>query len=724
MLPGSGNDTASPPLSRDPDDPLSSFPSESDAAVVDRPRDFNRLSHETGYEPSAFATRHGSEASKTESVALNPLRELAAQLAGEYSRIQDAARDAEARYATAVETVQDIEKRLGPLTALQDLGRHIDERFESLRALADEVTVKAQTLNDQKEMIEHAMVKAGRVADLLSAMDTRMATLKDGDHLLEQAEARLGRLEAVAAETTAQLERREQLKEELEHIDDRFEALHALDDEVTVKGETLNGQREMIERAVVEAGRVAELMGAMETRIAALKDGNLLIELTETRLRRLEEVAAETTAQFQRRDRLRDELGLELARLEMEVQVLTESGRRLQDLGRHTDERFEALNALADELTVRAQTLNGQNEMIARAVVEAARVAGLVDAMETRMAKLAVTDHLREQTEARLVRLEAAAADTTARLQRSERRREELGRELVRLETDVQILTGSAQRQAGSPVYHEEEFDAVDSRSFALPPLPPDRPAPVDRVDPRVEPPLPRVDWDEASVLDANGAAAGSPHLPSTAVMTRIRIPKTGRGIKYASAGAGLAVLVLLSVIVARSSGKTAPPELQLLPARILPSHTISVPALSGANLLPDEPETPAIATRPPTIAAKPTSAARPPAIATRPPAIAARPTAIATRPPSVDAPATRAAAAPSTEYFGTLAIASTPSGAAVFVDRQQVGQTPLELPHVRAGSHAVRIEREGYQRWTAAVNVPASQITRVTVKLDADVVR
>jgi hypothetical protein len=663
MLPGSGNDTASPPLSRDPDDPLSSFPSESDAAVVDRPRDFNRLSHETGYEQSAFATRPASEASKTESVALNPLRELAAQLAGEYSRIQDAARDAEARYAAAVETVQDIENRLGPLTALQDLGRHIDERFESLQALADEVTVKAQTLNDQKEMIEHAMVEAGRVADLLGAMDTRMATLKDGDHLLEQAEARLGRLEEVAAETTAQLERREQLKEELGREQVRLET--------DVQILTESGRRQ------VEASRAEA---------AAWED--LRAQLRETE-RGITQSVAEGAA-----------------------------------LKRHIDERFEALNALAEEVTVRAQTLNGQNEMIARAVVEAGRVAGLVDAMETRMARLADADHLREQTEARLERLEAAAANTTAQLQRSERRRDELGRDLVRLETEVQILTASAQRQTGSPVHHEEEFEAVDLRSFTLPALPPDRPAPVDSVDPRVEPPLPRVDWDEPPLLDADGAAAGSPHLPSTAVMTRIRIPKTGRWIKYASAGAGLALLVLVSVIVARSSGKTAPAELQPLPARILPSRTISVPALSGANLLPDEPETPTIATRSPTIAAKPTSAARPPAIATRPPAIAARPTAIATRPPSVDAPATRAAAAPSTEYFATIAIASTPSGAAVFVDRQQVGQTPLELPHVRAGSHAVRIEREGYQRWTAAVNVPASQVTRVTVKLDAEVVR
>ena len=59
---------------------------------------------------------------------------------GSTGRIQEAAREAEQRSATAVETVQALEKRLGPLAALQDLSRHTDERFEALNALAEEVT--------------------------------------------------------------------------------------------------------------------------------------------------------------------------------------------------------------------------------------------------------------------------------------------------------------------------------------------------------------------------------------------------------------------------------------------------------------------------------------------------------------------------------------------------------------------------------------------------------
>ena len=37
-----------------------------------------------------------------------------------------------------------------------------------------------------------------------------------------------------------------------------------------------------------------------------------------------------------------------------------------------------------------------------------------------------------------------------------------------------------------------------------------------------------------------------------------------------------------------------------------------------------------------------------------------------------------------------------------------------------KAGTHTVWIERDGYQRWTGAVLVPADKQTRLNVKLDA----
>jgi hypothetical protein len=71
-------------------------------------------------------------------------------------------------------------------------------------------------------------------------------------------------------------------------------------------------------------------------------------------------------------------------------------------------------------------------------------------------------------------------------------------------------------------------------------------------------------------------------------------------------------------------------------------------------------------------------------------------------------------------KYVGILAVESEPPGSVVFVDRQLVGNTPLQLRRLRAGSHVVRIERNGYDRWTTAVLVPADKQTRVSAKLQA----
>ena len=67
----------------------------------------------------------------------------------------------------------------------------------------------------------------------------------------------------------------------------------------------------------------------------------------------------------------------------------------------------------------------------------------------------------------------------------------------------------------------------------------------------------------------------------------------------------------------------------------------------------------------------------------------------------------------------GTLVIQSRPDGATVLVDGRQVGTTPMSLGDVRAGSHAVRLERDGYQTWTSAVTVAGGEQNRVTASLE-----
>lgn len=80
-----------------------------------------------------------------------------------------------------------------------------------------------------------------------------------------------------------------------------------------------------------------------------------------------------------------------------------------------------------------------------------------------------------------------------------------------------------------------------------------------------------------------------------------------------------------------------------------------------------------------------------------------------------------RPAPEPRMPYVGTLSVDAVPGGGEVFINRKSVGKTPVRVTGLRAGSHLVWIEREGYRLWTRVVSVPADNVTRVSVALEAD---
>jgi hypothetical protein len=103
-----------------------------------------------------------------------------------------------------------------------------------------------------------------------------------------------------------------------------------------------------------------------------------------------------------------------------------------------------------------------------------------------------------------------------------------------------------------------------------------------------------------------------------------------------------------------------------------------------------------------------------PPAIPGKPEPVVGTPGAASRRSDASARPSPRTPA-----YRGHLIIDSTPRGATVFINQRQMGVTPLELPRHPSGSYAVWVQRDGFQRWTAGVLVPADRITRVTAKLE-----
>ncbi len=80
-----------------------------------------------------------------------------------------------------------------------------------------------------------------------------------------------------------------------------------------------------------------------------------------------------------------------------------------------------------------------------------------------------------------------------------------------------------------------------------------------------------------------------------------------------------------------------------------------------------------------------------------------------------------RANQPPPAPIFGTLEIRSSPSNARAYVDGQYVGNTPVRFG-TRAGSHEVRIERDGYETFRTTVNLSGGE-TR-TIRADLERIR
>jgi hypothetical protein len=75
--------------------------------------------------------------------------------------------------------------------------------------------------------------------------------------------------------------------------------------------------------------------------------------------------------------------------------------------------------------------------------------------------------------------------------------------------------------------------------------------------------------------------------------------------------------------------------------------------------------------------------------------------------------------ASPATRPFrGALIVNSLPSGARVLLNGRTVGTTPLVLRDQPAGSRAIQIALDGYEPWSAAVQVVAYTETRLRAML------
>jgi DNA repair exonuclease SbcCD ATPase subunit len=624
--------------------------------------------------------------------------------------------------------IADLERRAAGTTG--DLERRI-ERFDA-----------------QKQAIAQALGEVARVTDLVSALGAHLAALTEPDQALARAEARVEQLQSRAAETTASLE--ERADETAANLERRAaKAITSLEEraaETTGDLERRIGGFEAHEHrighALAEATRVADLVAGLEARLATLTGPGQALAQAETTVERLQQRAFEAIATLEQRA----------------IDATASLERRAADT--------------TTDLERRLDTFEAQKQAIVRALGEATRVTDLVTALETHLASLTGPDQALARAEARVDQLQAHAADAAAAF---ERRAAETIADLERRIEGFDRQKRTIEQALAEATRVTDLVAAVDVHVATL--TSPDRDlahaqAAVDEIERRATAAATRLQHLARTSDDLELAITTTEqHLSTVKVAARGVVIRTATPYwPFVGGYAALVASALLAVFVLRNPGPPAgtlndtrlaqresavaetsrPPAARTIAASPLPPPTVpakpagappraSLPSASTAPLsgIPSasaERRVPAASSSPspakPTPVRQAAAAPLPDATAAKRPATpaghrggpAARPAraVAATKKPGSQAASPQAVAATKDvkRFVGVLAVESVPVGAAVFINQQPVGQTPLNLPDVRAGTHAIRVEHDGYARWTAAVLVSAGKQTRVSTLL------
>lgn len=650
---------------------------------------------------------------------LEQLDNLSGRLVTDYRRIAAACHDADAKSVAAAEAIGAIEERLG---LLDEIGQSAEEGRAALNALASEVAHAATAFEWQWRVMEAGVREAAQLVERVSELEKRATRLGDGDQPFPIAETIADRLEQRAADASVR---------------------------IAQSADSIHTQATSIEGLRGDLARIANAIGTVEERLA------LLIEARHPAARDLVQALEERTADAALRLE-QDAQALDAHRLRVEeaaegttrvAGAIDGAEQRLEALVTvtepHARELVEALNQQAAAASARAgqasSEIQTQHVRIETLREDAAAVASDVSTVEHRIADLvdsrqAITRNLVASIEAEAdgasARLLQTASDIRAQLDGVEAIRSntmEAADEVIVLEqrlSDIlesrqplaRDLTTSLEARLAEATARVERTTAVAASNQRTIESGLEQAGRLIEVVSGVESRLARLDESgpmlekaEAVIerLEERLATAGEmlEEVTRRELTTRtrllnlraqrVRIRVSPRWPIVAGAAATI-MLVAAGVPMLQRSQSPASNSEQPAP-RVLTAGLTPPVATRDLPLTPVEPA--AVAT-----SGKSAAARKAPAKAQTP------------APVKASAPAAKPKSNP---FVGGLTIGSVPAGADVFVNQRFVGQTPISLEDLRAGSQVIWVEHDGYRRWTASVQVAAKKREQVNARLE-----
>ena len=160
-----------------------------------------------------------------------------------------------------------------------------------------------------------------------------------------------------------------QLQELSKTTEEKLTWLNSLAEHVAQKSKALESQKHTVERAVVEANRLNELVWSMDVQINKLNEGLKQAARSEESLDKIEKLVAETNAQVETSTKVRDEFAREAARFEKDGRALVDVLRtNLEKLSLEKkefesfDQRLRALQSSVREAENRVDALSAKEK--------------------------------------------------------------------------------------------------------------------------------------------------------------------------------------------------------------------------------------------------------------------------------------------------------------------------------------------------------------------------
>jgi DNA repair exonuclease SbcCD ATPase subunit len=352
-------------------------------------------------------------------------------------------------------------------------------------------TVQKQT--DELEMlISTAREERSAISAMLTALTTRSAKL-----------APLGKsLEVVAEKATTVTTRLDEITKRLSALDDRAKELEEIDQRILALKESARQAEQTTQKAIGPDGELqkhreavqhlsSQALGTQAT-LETLKKERATLEELRTQLQKADGEVKQSLGQSSTLKAELDQIRSIATTLTQDYAKIREHSRearedttaamatvkeveaklgplaQLHELSQSTEERLIALNSLAEHVSHKAKTLEGQQQSVEHAVVQANRVNEMVWAMDVQIGKL--NEGLKQVARAddTLSRTERVAAESNAQLENATKLRQEVERETGKLKKEATGLLDVVRGQLDTLAVRKKEFEAFDERLKTL----------------------------------------------------------------------------------------------------------------------------------------------------------------------------------------------------------------------------------------------------------------